>query len=47
MLAAAGTTVPLAVTMKEDIARMREWAKTRARPASAPEAAPGTGRKLG
>jgi SpoVK/Ycf46/Vps4 family AAA+-type ATPase len=31
-------TLPLAVTMKEDIARLREWAKTRTRPASTPDA---------
>jgi hypothetical protein len=36
-------TLPLATTMKEDIARLRDWARTRTRPASAiPEdAAPG------
>ena len=31
---AATRTVPIAVTMKEDIARSRKWAETRARPAS-------------
>jgi SpoVK/Ycf46/Vps4 family AAA+-type ATPase len=29
-------TLPLATTMKEDIARLREWARSRTRPASAP-----------
>jgi hypothetical protein len=29
--------MPLAVTMREDIARLREWARTRTRPASASE----------
>jgi hypothetical protein len=29
--------MPLAVTMREDIARLREWARTRTRPASTPE----------
>ena len=29
--------MPLAVTMREDIARLREWARTRTRPASPPE----------
>jgi ATP-dependent 26S proteasome regulatory subunit len=35
LLQAAREIVPLAVTMKEGIDTMREWAKTRARPASA------------
>jgi SpoVK/Ycf46/Vps4 family AAA+-type ATPase len=35
LLAAAREIVPLAVTMKEGIDNMREWAKTRARTASA------------
>jgi SpoVK/Ycf46/Vps4 family AAA+-type ATPase len=34
LLSAAREIVPLAVTMKEGIDGMREWAKTRARPAS-------------
>ena len=34
ILSAAREIVPLAVTMKEGIDNMREWAKTRARPAS-------------
>jgi hypothetical protein len=41
VLASAREIVPLAVTMKEGIDNMREWAKTRARPASvAQERAP-------
>jgi SpoVK/Ycf46/Vps4 family AAA+-type ATPase len=40
LVASAREIVPLAVTMKEGIDNMREWAKTRARPASVhPEAA--------
>jgi ATP-dependent 26S proteasome regulatory subunit len=35
LVRALGETLPLATTMKEDIARLREWAKTRTRPASA------------
>jgi SpoVK/Ycf46/Vps4 family AAA+-type ATPase len=31
-------TYPLATTMGEEIGRLREWARTRTRPASAPEA---------
>lgn len=34
LLNAAQETPPLAVTMAEDVARLREWAKTRTRPAS-------------
>ena len=34
IIASAREIVPLAVTMKEGIDGMREWAKTRARPAS-------------
>jgi SpoVK/Ycf46/Vps4 family AAA+-type ATPase len=34
LVASAREIVPLAVTMKEGIDNMREWAKTRARPAS-------------
>jgi hypothetical protein len=34
LLHGAKEIVPLAVTMQEKIADMREWAKTRARPAS-------------
>jgi SpoVK/Ycf46/Vps4 family AAA+-type ATPase len=33
--AAIAETLPLAVTMREDIDRLREWARTRTRPASA------------
>ena len=41
ILASAREIVPLAVTMKEGIDAMREWARTRARPASAaPEKRP-------
>jgi SpoVK/Ycf46/Vps4 family AAA+-type ATPase len=35
IVSSAREIVPLAVTMKEGIDNMREWAKTRARPASA------------
>jgi ATP-dependent 26S proteasome regulatory subunit len=34
ILKAAGSAVPLSMTMREKIAYLREWAKTRARPAS-------------
>jgi hypothetical protein len=34
LVKAMGETMPLATTMKEEIARLREWAKTRTRPAS-------------
>ncbi len=34
LVRAIGETMPLATTMKEDIARLRAWAKTRTRPAS-------------
>jgi hypothetical protein len=34
LVKALGETLPLATTMKEEIARQREWAKTRTRPAS-------------
>ncbi|MFO0594124.1 MAG: AAA family ATPase [Myxococcaceae bacterium] len=34
LLDTAKTTPPLAVTMAEDVARLREWARTRTRPAS-------------
>lgn len=37
LLAAAKTVVPLAKTASEKIASLREWAKTRARPATTPE----------
>ena len=40
LLAAAREIVPLSVTMKEGIDAMREWAKTRARPASTVPARP-------
>ncbi len=35
-----GSTVPLSVTMREDIAELREWARGRARPATAPSLSP-------
>jgi hypothetical protein len=35
-------TLPLATTMKEDIARLRDWARSRTRPASAPSDPPAT-----
>jgi len=34
LLRAVQDTIPFATTMGEEIARVREWAKTRARPAS-------------
>ena len=37
LLATLSETMPLAVTMREDIARLREWARTRTRPASTSE----------
>ena len=37
LIAALSETMPLAVTMREDIAHLREWARTRTRPASTPE----------
>lgn len=37
LIASAATVVPLAKTSKEKIDAIREWAKTRARPASPPE----------
>ena len=37
LLPTLSETLPLAVTMREDIARLREWARTRTRPASTPE----------
>lgn len=37
---ALSATLPLARTMKEEIARLREWAKSRTRPASRPPEAP-------
>jgi SpoVK/Ycf46/Vps4 family AAA+-type ATPase len=37
LLAAAGTTVPLAKTSAEKITALRQWAAGRARPASTPE----------
>lgn len=50
LVAAAKRTVPLSQTMKEKIDALREWAKTRARAASLPEAttasAAARGRKL-
>ncbi|MGH7177998.1 MAG: AAA family ATPase [Tepidisphaeraceae bacterium] len=39
LLAAAGAVVPLAKTASEKIARLRQWANGRARPATSPEAA--------
>lgn len=39
LLVAAKTVTPLATTSKEKIARLREWAKTRARAATSPETA--------
>jgi hypothetical protein len=32
--------MPLSVTMREEIARLRDWASTRTRPASGAEAEP-------
>jgi ATP-dependent 26S proteasome regulatory subunit len=39
---AIAETLPLATTMKEDIARLRDWARTRTRPASASPEEPGS-----
>lgn len=41
LAAAIQETLPLATTMKEDIARLRDWARTRTRPASFPPDASG------
>jgi SpoVK/Ycf46/Vps4 family AAA+-type ATPase len=38
LVAAITETFPLATTMKEEITRLREWARTRTRPASLPQA---------
>ncbi len=43
LVRAVQETLPLATTMKEDIARVREWARSRTRPASRPAAEPGPG----
>jgi ATP-dependent 26S proteasome regulatory subunit len=42
-------TLPLATTMKEDIGRLRDWARTRTRPASLPrdESGPGVASRFG
>jgi hypothetical protein len=40
---ALGQTVPLSITRSEEIATLREWANTRAVPASAKDASPATG----
>lgn len=40
LLKTCGDTVPLAITMREMIEGMREWARTRARPASLRAKAP-------
>jgi SpoVK/Ycf46/Vps4 family AAA+-type ATPase len=37
LVTALSETMPLAVTMREDIAHLREWARTRTLPASTPE----------
>ena len=37
LVTALSETMPLAVTMREDIAHLREWARTRTRPSSTPE----------
>ncbi len=42
LLDALGQTVPLSVTRAEEIAALREWARTRAVPASARDASPAT-----
>lgn len=47
LLRALGDTVPLSRTMKEQLAALRDWSRTRARPASSPpQPAPDTGRTL-
>ena len=43
LVAAISETLPLAVTMREDIDRLREWARTRTRPASGDGASPRPG----
>jgi hypothetical protein len=43
LLREAATVVPLAKTAAEKITALREWAKTRARPASPPEVAEARG----
>lgn len=40
VLQSIASIVPLSKTMREDIENLREWAQTRARPASAPESPP-------
>jgi SpoVK/Ycf46/Vps4 family AAA+-type ATPase len=40
---ALGQTVPLSITRSEEIASLRDWASTRAVPASAKDASPATG----
>jgi SpoVK/Ycf46/Vps4 family AAA+-type ATPase len=48
VVAACKATTPLARTMKEDIEKIEEWGKTRARPASSVESAkPAAGRQFG
>ena len=42
LIDALGQTVPLSVTRAEEIATLREWAKTRAVPATARDASPAT-----
>jgi len=39
LVRAVGESLPLSVTMREDIGRLRAWAATRTRPASGPSAA--------
>jgi hypothetical protein len=48
LIATAANVVPLAETAKDKIVKLREWAKTKARPATAPvvELAASAGRKL-
>ena len=47
LLAAANTVVPLATTAKEKITKLREWAATRARPATSQVDAKSTGAPRG
>jgi hypothetical protein len=46
---AVGETTPLSTTMREEIGRVREWARARTRPASSatPEAVPGLAARFG
>jgi hypothetical protein len=47
LLNAIRVTVPLSRTMREDIDQLKQWARTRARPASVAEGAAGISDRLG